>query len=106
MPMNIKKDQRAPTRWKKFLLSCFKKMLFLVIFVCILGAIGWAAYHYMEPVRETFDQIADFIDPIVQEHGWLPVIAGCLLILGAAWAIVEEQSEKERKRQKERERAW
>ncbi|MEC0259324.1 hypothetical protein [Paenibacillus lautus] len=81
-----------------------KKMLFLAIFVCLIGGIGWAAYRYSEPVRNTLDDMGSFIHPIVMEYGWLPVIGGALLVFGAIWAVVDEQSEKENRRRNQGER--
>lgn len=103
--MDLKRDQkRRPNRVKRLLARCIKKMLFLAIFICLIGGIGWAAYRYNDPVRKTFDQVGGFVNPIVQEYGWLPVIAGALLVLGAIWAIVDEQSEKENLRRNQGER--
>lgn len=103
--MDLKRDQkRRPSRTKRFLARCLKKVFFLAVFVCLLGGIGWAAYRYSQPVRKTFDEMGAFVNPVVQQYGWLPVIVGALLVFGAIWAVVDEQSDKENQKYGQRER--
>lgn len=105
--MDLKRDQkRRPVRIKKFFAGLVKKMIFMAIFAGILGFIGWVSYYHVKPIREILDRMANLMSPVILEYGWLPVIGGILLLFGAAWAIVEEQSEKEHRRQIERERTW
>lgn len=99
MPMDLKRDQRRrPSRFKNFLAISFKKILFIAIFACLFGLVGWAAYMYIYPVRETVDHLLARIEPMASKYGWLSVIGVGMLILGAIWAVVDEQSQKDSKR--------
>ncbi|MFS0728375.1 hypothetical protein [Paenibacillus sp. 1P07SE] len=107
--MDLKRDQKRrpkPRGFSLFLLNFIKKLMFIGVFVALFALAIWAAYTFIEPVRTSFDALYDLLNPMIERFGWWPVLGGLLLFLGAGWALLDEMSQKEKRRQQQLDSEW
>ncbi|OWR25672.1 hypothetical protein CDO73_26195 [Saccharibacillus sp. O23] len=98
--MDLKRDQKLrPSKFKNFI----KKTIFMLIFLCIFGVGVWALYTYVPTIHDTMDRIIGFANPLIEKHGWLPVLGGAALLFGGIWAFIDDYSEKEERKKRMKE---